>query len=36
MTLFSDNDLLMIALILDKDEEEDVVKKKTVYGFIRH
>jgi len=27
MTLFSENKLLMIALILDKEEKEEVVKK---------
>ena len=35
MTLFSENELLMIALILDEEEEEEVVKKNG-YGFIRH
>lgn len=28
MTMFSENDLLMIALILDEEEEEKAVKKR--------
>lgn len=31
MTLFSENELLMIALILDEEEEEEVVKKKRLW-----
>lgn len=36
MILFSENELLMIALILDEKEKELIKKKKNGYGFIRH